>query len=243
MEIPNPACAPPPSRQIGTKDGFWGDAMGSDVLRRRRLPRVAAGLAVVIVLAHVARLFLPIDATAQLFDLFAVIPVRFDAESRFAFTSPAMWPLPLLGHVFLHAGFLHLFFNTVVLLQASGPAAARLGAARFAILFFVSAIGAAVVYIGFNPGSETPAIGASGAVCGVFAAFMLAQYSTIGRALAAKSFWREGFWFLAINVGLAAAARMANILPIAWEAHLGGFLAGLAAFFALDPGRASFSSR
>ena len=40
----------------------------------------------------------------------------------------------------------------------------------------------------------------------------------------------SGGVFLFLNVGLAAAALLTGFLPIAWEAHLGGFVAGLAAY-------------
>jgi membrane associated rhomboid family serine protease len=44
-----------------------------------------------------------------------------------------------------------------------------------------------------------------------------------------------GFVFLAVNVALAALARFTGVLPIAWEAHLGGFVAGVLLYPALPP--------
>jgi membrane associated rhomboid family serine protease len=46
---------------------------------------------------------------------------------------------------------------------------------------------------------------------------------------------RAGAYFLAANVGLAAVARMSGVLPIAWEAHLGGFIAGALCYPLLLP--------
>jgi membrane associated rhomboid family serine protease len=99
---------------------------------------------------------------------------------------------------------------------------------RLWALFFLSAVGGALCYIWINPGSPNPAVGASGAVSGMFAAYLWAALQ-VGPATAAmrRAIMLTGAGFLVVNVGLAAAARIAGVFPIAWEAHLGGFVAGL----------------
>lgn len=160
---------------------------------------------------------------------FAVIPLRF-TEAQAGFASPLEALGPLVGHMFLHAGWLHLFFNVMVLLQVSQPAETRLGLGRFLVLFLGAGLAGAFAYIALNPASDTPAVGASGAACGVFGATLLATRARWTQAIADRRVLLAGFWFLAVNVGLAALARVAGFLPIAWEAHLGGFVGGAALY-------------
>lgn len=147
---------------------------------------------------------------------------------------------PVLGHMFLHGGLLHLLFNSIVILQVGGPLARRLdvrgdGAARFLALFLACGVGGALAYVLINPHSSAPAIGASGAACGLVAAFLIFQAGGVNRVLRDPQTRSAGFWFLVVNVGLAAAARYANVIPIAWEAHLGGFLAGALVYPLIAP--------
>jgi membrane associated rhomboid family serine protease len=229
-----------------------------------RLPWVIRILALTMVLAHVLRFALAPNAVtlaglpgglglspewnARLLDLFAVIPSRYEAENEFAYASPLQAALPLLGHVFLHGGWLHLAMNLFMFLQVGGLVANRLelkepGGVRFLALFFGSGIGGALLYIAINQGQFAPALGASGAICGLFGAYLLAMRGHWRDAIRDPEVQQAAFWFLFINVGLAAVARVTGFLPIAWEAHLGGFLAGgllyplLAPQFRLTPWR------
>jgi membrane associated rhomboid family serine protease len=109
----------------------------------------------------------------------------------------------------------------------------RLGGGRFALLYLLSILGGAAAYIMINPNSAGPAVGASGAVCGVYAAFFLAVRPSPRAALADARVRNAMLWFVGINVVLMALLP----LPIAWEAHLGGFIAGAGAFLLLAPRR------
>jgi membrane associated rhomboid family serine protease len=120
--------------------------------------------------------------------------------------------------------------NMLVFLQAAPFVANKLGTGRFFLLFFGSAVGAAVAYILINAHAETPAIGASGAVCGVFGAYFLSVRRSWRAALADRQVRNAAFMFLFINVFLAGLASVTGFLPIAWEAHLGGFVAGVAIY-------------
>lgn len=205
----------------------------------REQPKVVLGLALAMLLAHVARLVLSPAHQEELFAAFAIIPVRYDPGID-AYPNLTAALAPLVGHVFLHAGWFHLAMNLLVFFTAADLVADRLearepGGLRFLALFFGSAIGAAAAYVWFNPHAAMPAVGASGAICGVFAAYLLALRRDWRVALRDRDVQRSAFWFLAINVGLAAAARVSGVLPIAWEAHLGGFVAGAALYPLLAP--------
>lgn len=199
-------------------------------VQMRRFGLVLPLLIGAIALAHGLLLALPGAFAPAAFAL-AVIPARF-TEGPLAFHQPLAALGPLFGHVFLHSPqfLLHIGMNLLVLAQIGGLPSRRLGAWRFLLLFFGSAAAAALAYIGFNLGSETPAIGASGAVCGVFPAFLLASQPRWRDALRDRRVQLSAFWFLLINVGLAYLAARSGLIPIAWEAHLGGFLGGLALY-------------
>lgn len=195
-------------------------------------------LVAAITAAHVLLLLIPGWRGAAEY-LLAVIPARFDPSSPEAFHSFIALLGPLFGHVFLHAPsfFVHIGMNMLVLVQVGGLPNLRLGSWRFLLLFFGSAAAAALTYVLFNLGSETPAIGASGAVCGVFAGYLLSARPSWREALADRAVRRAGFWFLAVNVGLAFVAARTGVLPIAWEAHLGGFIGGMGLYPLLAPRR------
>lgn len=191
------------------------------------MPRVVTVLVGAIALAHGASYLLGAEGQTALVDTFAVIPARFASGDL----GPVGMAEGLFGHVFLHAGLLHLFFNAMLILQTGELVAERFGrdgagAARFLALFFGAGAIGALTYIGVNWGSPVPAIGASGAASGLFAAYLLAPFSDWRVALRTPAVVQMGFYFLLVNVGLAALARFTGVLPIAWEAHLGGFVGG-----------------
>jgi membrane associated rhomboid family serine protease len=101
---------------------------------------------------------------------------------------------------------------------------------RFLILFFVSAIGSALAFILLAP-NDGPMAGASGAICGIFGAYFLSVRPTPRAALADPIVRNALLMFVGINVVLFA------VLPIgiAWQAHLGGFIAGALVYPLLAP--------
>jgi rhomboid protease GluP len=191
------------------------------------------------------------DLQIAIVEAAAVNPSRFAAWSSQAYSSPIEAAGALVGHMFVHGGiapllfgFMHLFFNLMLILQAGEITAWRLGrdaagGARFLLLFLISGVAGAVCFIVINAGEDRSAVGASGAACGLFAAYLLAARSDWRRALADPAVRSAGFWFLFVNVGLAFAITAGGVLPIAWEAHLGGFIGGAIAYTLLAPrGRA-----
>jgi membrane associated rhomboid family serine protease len=182
-----------------------------------------------LIAAHVATLFLGRDEQQNLVDALAVNPALMTTHLAVGDVFAAA--LPLLGHAFLHGGFIHLFFNVMIVLQTGELVAERYGrdgggVLRFLALFLASGVAGALMYIAINPTSNVPAVGASGAACGLFAAYLLSMRRTTGEALRDGRVLTMAFYFLLVNVGVAALARVSGVLPIAWEAHLGGFIAG-----------------
>lgn len=203
--------------------------------RRNRFPPVLFALVAAIVGAYAWFSFQGTDQQNLFFYNFALIPVRFDESSPYHFNAWYEALGPLFGHVFLHAGILHIGMNMLMLMQVGPWVAQRLGGARFLALFFLSALGGGAAYLLINAHAQTPAVGASGAICGVFGAYFFSVRPSWRDALADPQVRNAIGVFLFINVILAGVASATGFLPIAWEAHLGGFVAGILAYFALAP--------
>jgi membrane associated rhomboid family serine protease len=196
-----------------------------------QVPLGVVGLIGAMLTAHLVSLLAGVQATDIAQAKFGVIPSHIYADISAGQFGAAL--TPLVAHQFMHGGTLHLVMNLVMLLQA-GPIAElglsknRDGVARFIIFFLVCGICGGLTYCWFNPGSNMGAIGASGAISGVFAGFL---WAAIGLAKPGQAMLRpvlaSAAVFLLINVGLAWIGRVLNIVPIAWESHLGGFICGL----------------
>jgi membrane associated rhomboid family serine protease len=166
-------------------------------------------------------------------------------------------PWTLVTYAFLHAGWEHVIFNTLWLLVFGSPVLLRFGVARFALFFALTAAAAAVLQAAINPTDVSVLIGASGAVSGLTAAALRFAFTGPGfgarmgdevvKAPAAPllEVMRDkrvmvfvAVWFgLNLLAGLGIPVSGSADARIAWEAHVGGFLAGLLLFPLLDPVR------
>ena len=78
---------------------------------------------------------------------------------------------PLLSNIFLHGGWLHIILNLWTLYIFGPSLEDRLGRLRFAILYLLAGVAASITHAIFNAASMIPALGASGAIAGVIAAY------------------------------------------------------------------------
>lgn len=123
----------------------------------------------------------------------------------------------------LHGGPLHLFMNMVVLLWLGPIIVDRVGRAAFWPIAGLSALGVGCLFA-LLATSGTPSVGASGVLFGLLGT--AATWEILDRHARRDSMTplvQQGLGLLAINVALALAGPGS----IAWEAHLGGFLAGI----------------
>lgn len=141
------------------------------------------------------------------------------------FENFALWPGDvkagsywlLITTAFLHSGLMHVLFNMWAL-YILGPSIERqVGSAPFAGLYLASAVAGSVAYVAFNSG---PAVGASGAVFGLFGAWLASSWrhrnTPAGRAQ-----------LQSIGIILGLNLMLPFIVPrIAWEAHIGGLVVG-----------------
>lgn len=136
-----------------------------------------------------------------------------------------------LSYGFLHTGPAHLLVNMITLWSLGRAALARVGGWRFCLLYLLSILGGAA---GFALLSETvrPMVGASGALFGLAGALLAWNY--VDRFAERVSLWpvaRVAALLLLLNLVMWGA--MGGLL--AWQTHLGGFLAGWVAALLLDP--------
>lgn len=138
----------------------------------------------------------------------------------------------LFTHIFTHGGLMHIMMNATVALGLSAPVARVLGEGvsgflRFFGFFLLCGVLAGMTAVAFHPHGDMPLVGASGAISGLWGAATRAD--PLGGPLLSpwrREAWRAYWPFLLINVVLMAALTQVG-LPISWEAHLGGFVAGL----------------
>ncbi len=169
--------------------------------------------------------------------------------------------LSLLSYGLLHGSLGHMVTNALWLIVFGSPVSRRLGAGRFLLLLVVSSVAGALAQWLWDPLALAPLVGASAAVSGATAAaarFVFQEGIAMGdlgrddlvRAIPAARLGRlfanpralafVGFWFAAnLIFGTGVIPLAGEDASIAWQAHIGGFLAGLLLFPALDRGPVS----
>lgn len=186
-----------------------------------------------LVLAHVARILAPAGVSDEFLTRFAFVPARYSG----GFDTGGLFDLaaPFLGHMFLHADFVHLGVNCVWLLAFGPIVARRYGAAPFFLFFALCGVAGALAYLAFDWGSPAGVIGASGAISGLMAAGIRLYpwqsshpSGTIAPILSSPVLVFTGFWLVTnLLFGVAGIGAGGEIRQIAWQAHLGGYFAGL----------------
>lgn len=234
------------------------DGIAPEAERERREPLFnMPGIVVAFMLAcigvHLVRLYLLTDEQNYLVILNgAFIPLRYSGQfplDIFAFTSPFTSSL-------LHAGWMHLVLNMVWLAAFASPLATRIGAVRFVLFWAFTTVASLLLHYAVHPGDMVPVIGASGAISGMMGAAARFGFRAdrsgrvpnfVGRRLTLVETFTSrqvvvflGVW-LAINFAAGAGLDLSGSDgSIAWEAHIGGMLAGLfgIALFDRQPERA-----
>ena len=147
---------------------------------------------------------------------------------------PGQTEAMFLTYAFLHGGLGHLALNMVTLWSLGLATLERVGPWRFSAIYLGAAVGGAGVF-GLLAQSGQPMVGASGALfglAGALLAWMWEDQPTLRDAL--RFAGRAVLILLAINVALHVLLEG----QLAWQTHLGGFLAGWVLGIALDPGPA-----
>jgi membrane associated rhomboid family serine protease len=171
---------------------------------------------------------------------FALVPARIShlQWSRPAVSAAALFTL--VSSLFLHAGVLHVAGNMLYLLVFGPAVESRLGHGRFFGFYLAAGIVACLATVAMAPQSTVPVIGASGAIAGVLGGyFVLYPGGRISTLLPASSLFRRAeipailyllVWFaLQLYSGISSGPAGPLLGGVAWWAHVGGFLFGVAA--------------
>jgi rhomboid family protein len=179
-------------------------------------------------------------SSALLVTRFALVPARI---SHLQWTWPgaaAAALATLVTSLFLHAGVLHVAGNMLYLFVFGPAVEGRLGHARFIGFYLAAGIIACLAMVAMAPQSPIPVIGASGAIAGVLGGyFVLYPGGHISTVLPASFMLRRVevpailyllIWFaLQLYLGISSGPGGPLLGGVAWWAHVGGFLFGVAA--------------
>jgi membrane associated rhomboid family serine protease len=186
------------------------------------LPPFTKWLVLVLVCIHAGMTFFLDPAQRyQIIDQFGFIPAYY--TGAVSFSGGAIWGP--ITYAFLHGGWSHLGINAVMLVAFGAGLERWMGWKRMALLMLGTSIVAAIIQAAVAFGSDTPVIGASGAISGMFAAAMI-MLQQQGRAPMGKYGLMP---FIALWIGVSVLFGMMggpSGESIAWPAHIGGFLAG-----------------
>ena len=154
---------------------------------------------------------------------------------------PATGQLPpeltLVSYMFLHGGWEHLIGNMVYLWVFGDDIEDALGPLRFLAFYLLTGIAAGIFFVLINVKSTTPLVGASGAISGILAAYLLlrpcAKVSVfvLRIIVRVRAYWVIGGWVL---LQLYQIANQTND-GVAYVAHGGGLIAGALLFLVMRP--------
>ncbi|MGC4251314.1 MAG: rhomboid family intramembrane serine protease [Sphingobium sp.] len=150
-----------------------------------------------------------------------------------------MWAVPVwltpLSCTLIHAGWLHIGFNLLMLVFCGRQVEHVLSRWGTLILYVAGAYGATLVQWAVDPASTSPMVGASGAISAIIATYSLLYSQQNVRRIGPLSanlvrvLWLAAGWIaIQLMIGVATAGGIGDLGRIAVAAHIGGFLTGLA---------------
>lgn len=177
------------------------------------------------------------DRQEQVFALgFGMIPSVLFGTRELSASIPTVDPwLTVITSMFLHGGLMHLAGNMVYLWVFGNNIEDSMGHVRFVVFYLVCGAAAALTQAFVEPDSPLPMIGASGAVSGVLGAYLVLHpharvtvlfFYGLVTTVNLPAMAVLGWWIVVqlVNVMLAEPGQGG----VAWYAHIGGFVAGMA---------------
>jgi membrane associated rhomboid family serine protease len=227
------------------------------------IPPVIVVTAAFLAAVHGMRALLDTDTDLQILLWFAFVPARYGSDLLIAVALPGgigaqLWTF--FTYAALHGDIWHLVINLIWLVAFGSPLAWRFGTGRFLAFSAVTAAAGALAHLATHVGEFVPVIGASAAISGAMAAATRFAFDRNGPLGGFGQPGHEAFrvpaaplaralrnpqviaflavWFF-LNLMFGASTLVDNVAPgtVAWQAHVGGFLAGLLLFPWFDPVR------
>lgn len=214
-----------------------------DTIRSRSVPLMNWLIILANILVFVYQLRLTPLQLEQFIQAYGLVPAHLNP------VHPATW-LPLISHMFLHGGWLHIISNLWVLFIFGDNVEDRLGSFRYLLFYLIGGVVAGLVQVYFSLDPLTPSIGASGAIAAVLGGYFsfyprskvitLIPIFIIPWFVELPSFIFLGFWFVTqLFQGLLSLTTPSGQTGgVAWWAHVGGFIFGLLLVRVFAAGRA-----
>lgn len=211
---------------------------------KTRPPVITAGLIAACTIVFLWQLSLDADASEDVSLGYGMVPAVLFGYAELPARLQAVPPAAtLVTSMFLHGGILHLLGNMLYLWIFGKAVESALGPMRFGVLYLLCGVAAALMQALTNSAAEVPMIGASGAIAGVLGAYLvlyprsnvvvLLWIIIFVRLITLPAVILLGIWF-ALQL-LSALSMQPGEAGVAFWAHVGGFLVGMALVLVLRP--------
>ena len=212
-------------------------------LRDNAAPRRLTPANTILIAANLAAFIYELSLGPRVVDFvgrFAMVPAAVTNSLSMHPLAASLRPaITILTSMFLHGGVWHVVGNMLYLFIFGAAVEYRMGASRYAAFYFASGIAAALATVLIAPESRVPVIGASGAIAGVLGAYFIfyprGRITTILpifvfiQVVEIPAVIYLLFWFaIQLYAGIEAGQQGASMGGVAWWAHVGGFLFGMA---------------
>jgi membrane associated rhomboid family serine protease len=197
---------------------------------------VTLALIVLNVLAFFVQLGQGSEGALQAFvTSWGVVPREYSVGHDIPPTIPLPYWSTLVTSMFLHGGWMHLGGNMLYLWIFGDNLERVMGSAKYIVFYLLCGIAAGLAHILFAAGSPVPTIGASGAISGVLGGYLLmfprnrVRILTRGGVASVPALVVLGMWLVIQLVSqLGSITQSAEGGGVAYMAHIGGFVAGMA---------------
>ncbi len=207
-----------------------------DEVPTRTFPIITVIFIAVNVAVYLYQLFLAEPAYNAMVYKWAYIPIEYTRLIQIEPELSVPYGLTVFSSMFLHGGFMHLAGNMLYLWIFGNNIEDYLGRVKFITFYVISGIAAVATYTIFDPSSEVPLIGASGAIAGVMGAYMVLYPNARVHTIIFLGFFIQAvrvpakilliFWFVLQIISGLPTLMGPSQGGVAWFAHVGGFAFG-----------------
>ena len=192
--------------------------IGDDNSGRRTIP----GITYLLIAANFLVFFIELAGGDTFINTWSFVPAVFQADHLFG------W-ITVFTSMFMHAGWLHILGNMLYLWIFGDNVEDQLGHGKFLLFYLLCGIAATFAQMAIQPNSQIASLGASGAIAGVLAAYLVlfprqrVRVLLLNFIIPIPALIVIGFWFL-----LQLFSQFAGSADgVAYMAHIGGFITGL----------------